>query len=49
MALLEEAQVATVPGIAFGDAAHIRLSYATSIEQIEIGLQRIQGLVERLS
>lgn len=48
LALLEEAQVATVPGIAFGDDAHIRLSYATSIEQIEIGLQRIQGLVDRL-
>lgn len=44
--LLEEAKVAVVPGIAFGDDKYIRLSYATSIENIEEGLMRIKDLVE---
>jgi aspartate aminotransferase len=40
--LLEEAHVAVVPGSAFGAAGHLRLSYATSGEIIEEGLDRIQ-------
>jgi aspartate aminotransferase len=48
MALLEEAHVATVPGFAFGDDAHLRLSYAISTEQIERSLVRIRALLERL-
>ena len=48
MALLEDANVATVPGFAFGDDDHIRLSYATSTAQIEEGLRRIRDLVQRL-
>ncbi len=40
--LLEEAHVAAVPGIAFGNDAHIRLSFATSMEQIDEGLTRIE-------
>jgi aspartate aminotransferase len=43
--LLEEAHVATVPGIAFGDDAYIRLSYATSVDRIEEGLRRIRAFV----
>jgi aspartate aminotransferase len=39
--LLKEALVAVVPGSAFGADAHIRLSYATSMENIEKGLDRI--------
>ncbi len=40
--LLDEALVAVVPGIAFGSDNHIRLSYATSIREIERGLDRIE-------
>lgn len=39
--LLVDAGVAVVPGIAFGDDAHVRLSFATSMEIIEKGLQRL--------
>jgi aspartate aminotransferase len=38
--LLEEAQIATVPGDAFGDDDCIRLSFATSIERISEGMRR---------
>ncbi|MBR4317348.1 MAG: pyridoxal phosphate-dependent aminotransferase [Kiritimatiellae bacterium] len=38
--LLEEKHVAVVPGIAFGDDACVRLSYACSMENIEEGLSR---------
>ncbi|HPM78822.1 MAG TPA: pyridoxal phosphate-dependent aminotransferase [bacterium] len=47
--LLERAQVAAVPGIGFGADANIRLSYATSMEQIEKGLDRIAGILGELS
>ncbi|HCC69067.1 MAG TPA: aspartate aminotransferase [Nitrospiraceae bacterium] len=40
--LLEEAKVAVVPGSAFGSDNHIRLSYATSMENIKKGLDRIE-------
>ena len=40
--LLEEALVAVVPGIAFGSDRHVRFSYATSIHEIERGLDRIE-------
>jgi len=40
--LLDEAKVALVPGIAFGADANQRLSFATSLENIEEGLDRIQ-------
>ena len=40
--LLDEALVAVVSGIAFGSNNHIRLSYATSIREIERGLDRIE-------
>lgn len=44
--LLEEGNVAVVPGIAFGDDKYIRLSYATSMENIKKGLERIKQIVE---
>lgn len=47
--LLEEARVAVVPGIDFGSDAHIRLSYATSMENITRGLDRIEEALARLS
>ena len=43
--LLEEAQVAVVPGIAFGDDDYVRLSYATSMENIKNGLDRIEKVL----
>lgn len=46
--LLEEARVAIVPGSAFGNDSHIRLSYATSMENIREGIERIKGAVETL-
>ncbi len=39
--LLNEARVAVVPGIAFGSDNHFRLSYATSMANIDKGLDRI--------
>lgn len=47
--LLNEAQVALVPGEPFGSNVHIRLSYATSMEAIERGLTRIDAALRRLS
>ncbi len=46
--LLDEANVATVPGAAFGSDAHIRLSYATSLKNIEEGVKRIKNAVAKL-
>lgn len=43
--LLKEEQVATVPGEAFGTNSHIRISYATSMEQIKKGLDRIEKFI----
>lgn len=47
--LLEEAQVAAVPGDVFGAAGsgHVRLSYATSYESIEAGMDRLHAWLER--
>lgn len=44
--LLDEALVAVVPGIAFGSDKHIRLSYATSMHEIERGLDRIEKWIK---
>lgn len=44
--LLEEQQVATVPGIAFGNDACIRLSYATDMNTIKNGLERLTKFVQ---
>ncbi|MDP8230234.1 MAG: pyridoxal phosphate-dependent aminotransferase [Candidatus Gorgyraea atricola] len=41
--LLEEARVALVPGKAFGSDRHVRLSFATSMGNIEKGMDRIEG------
>lgn len=40
--LLDEAKVAVVPGISFGSDDHIRISYATSLEKIKAGMDRIE-------
>ncbi len=46
--LLEQAKVAVVPGSAFGDDKYIRLSYATSMENIKKGVDRIEDALANL-
>jgi len=47
--LLEEAQVAVVPGEAFGAAGFLRLSFACSLERIREGMDRIAAALGALS
>jgi aspartate aminotransferase len=47
--LLEEAKIALVPGSAFGDDNYLRLSYATSLDDIKRGVERIKEAVGRLT
>jgi aspartate aminotransferase len=47
-ALLEQAHVAVVPGNDSGYDTHVRLSFATSMEQIDKGLDRIGGFLKKL-
>ena len=48
--ILEEAGVAVTPGVDFGPGGEgfIRISYANSLEQIEIGMERLRSFLERL-
>ncbi len=46
--ILEEAKVAVVAGVAFGDDQYIRFSYATSMSNIEKGMGRIQEALKKL-
>ncbi len=43
--LLSEAHVAVVPGEAFGTNEHVRISYATSMKELERGLDRIDQFI----
>jgi len=47
--LLADAHVAVVPGEAFGTDAHVRISYATSMTELERGLDRIHQFVVKNS
>jgi aspartate aminotransferase len=47
--LLSEAHVAVVPGEAFGTEQHVRISYATSMHELERGIERIHQFVVRHS
>jgi aspartate aminotransferase len=47
--LLHEAHVVTVPGEAFGTREHIRLSYATSPQEIDKGMARMKDWFAKLS
>jgi len=47
--LLTEANVAVVPGSGFGAPDNLRLSYATSLDQLEEAISRIHQLVNRRS
>ena len=46
--LLEREKVAVVPGIAFGADDYVRISYATSMENLEKGLARIENFAKTL-
>ena len=46
--LLEEAKVAVVPGSAFGADMYIRISFATSMEDLAKGLDRIEAAVFKI-
>jgi aspartate aminotransferase len=46
--LLEDANVALVPGVAFGDDRYARLSYAISMETIKKGIDRIEEAIKNL-
>jgi aspartate aminotransferase len=48
-ALLEGAGVAVVPGSAFGAEGYLRLSYATGLETIRSGIERMAGLLGSLA
>jgi aminotransferase len=50
MRLLQEEKVAAVPGTAFGACGegHIRCSYATSLDQIKVAMERLKRFVGRL-
>lgn len=48
-ALLEEEKVALVPGSGFGAPENVRLSYATSLDQLESALERIQRFMDQKS
>ena len=43
--LLDKAKVAFVPGEAFGSNSHVRMSYATSMENIKEGMNRLEKLL----
>ena len=47
--LLAEAHVAVVPGEAFGTDQHVRISYATSMKELERGLDRIDAFIRKYS
>jgi len=46
--ILEEAKVAAVAGAGFGDDRYIRFSYATSMKNIEKGMDQIQEALKKL-
>ena len=45
---LEHAQCAAVPGVGFGDDRYIRFSYATSLENVKEGIERLRAAVSLL-
>ena len=47
--LLAEEAVAVVPGEAFGTDVHVRISYATSMKELERGLDRIEKFIRARS
>lgn len=48
MYLIRHAHIAMVPGDAFGAPGHVRVSYATSMELIEKGLDRFEQFIKQI-
>ena len=50
MRFLKEEKVAAVPGTAFGDCGegYLRISYAASLENLQVAMDRLKGFVEKL-
>lgn len=50
MRFLKEEKVAVVPGTAFGDCGegYLRISYAASLENLQVAMDRLKGFVEKL-
>ena len=46
--MIKEAKVAAVPGACFGAEGYIRISYCTSEEQLEKGMDRMERFICRL-
>jgi aspartate aminotransferase len=46
--LLQEGKVALVAGEGFGSSEHVRISYATSLKNLEQGLNQIEAALKRL-
>ncbi|OAI49581.1 aspartate aminotransferase [Gammaproteobacteria bacterium SCGC AG-212-F23] len=46
--LLNEAEIAVVPGSAFGAPGHLRFSYATAMEKIKEAMTRMQKAIQKL-
>lgn len=46
--LLEEVYVSLIPGIGFGKDDYVRISFATALTQIEKGMNRIEGWLNKL-
>ena len=48
--LLREEKVAVVPGTAFGDCGEgfLRISYAYSLENLQIAMEKIETFIKRL-
>jgi len=44
---LDAARIAVVPGIEFGNDEHVRISYATSLENTEKGMDRMAEAVKQ--
>lgn len=47
MELLKEEGVVTIPGIAFGEEKHLRISYGGHIEEVEEAFMRLENFLER--
>jgi len=47
--LLKEAEIAVIPGSAFGAPGHIRISYATSMQNLVEGVSRIKRAITKLN
>ena len=47
-ALLDRAKLALVPGVAFGDDGHVRLSYAASMQEIKEAMDRLEWFLTKL-